>query len=65
MNTTVRYNCPLTPFGERLARCAREASRAAIARTHAAGLSVTVMKGNKIIEIAPDGTETVIKEVSP
>ena len=65
MNFTVRYNCPMNAFQARLARCAREASRDAIARTHAAGLPVTVILDGKIVSIAPDGTQTVLKELAP
>jgi len=44
-----------------LAEAAREASREAVARTFAAGLSITVAKDGKLMRIAPDGTETVIR----
>jgi len=44
-----------------LAEAAREASREAVARAFAAGLSITVAKDGKLMRIAPDGTETVIR----
>ena len=48
---------------EMLARCAREASQEAIRKAFAAGLSITVVKGNRIVKVAPDGTETFLKYV--
>ena len=49
---------------EMLARCARECSRDAVRRAFAAGLSITVVRdGNRIVKVAPDGTETFIKYV--
>lgn len=51
---------------EMLARCARECSRDAVRRAFAAGLSITVVRdGNRIVKVAPDGTETFIKYVEP
>lgn len=48
---------------EVLARCAREASRDAVRAAFAAGLSITIAKGDKIVQVAPDGTETVIGDL--
>ena len=44
----------------RLAAAAKAASRDAVAKAFAAGLSITVFRDGKIIRIAPDGTETVV-----
>ncbi len=43
-----------------LAEAAKAASRAAVAKTFAAGLSIAVERDGKLISIAPDGTETPI-----
>ena len=45
------------------AASAAAASREAIAESFAAGLSITVQRGNRIVEVAPDGTETLIEEL--
>ena len=47
----------------RLAQSAAEASREAVARAFAAGLSVTVAREGKVIELSPDGTERVVKTI--
>lgn len=44
----------------RLAAAAKAASRDAVAKAFAAGLSITVYRDGKVIRIAPDGTETVV-----
>lgn len=44
----------------RLAAAAKAASRDAVAKAFAAGLSITVFRDGKVIRIAPDGTETVV-----
>lgn len=48
-----------------LARCASEASRLAVMEAWSKGLSVTVVEDGKVIQIAPDGTKTFVKEVEP
>lgn len=48
-----------------LAQLAPKASRAAIRDAWARGLSVTVLEGDKIVSIAPDGTKTFIKDLEP
>ena len=44
----------------RLAAAAKAASRDAVAKAFAAGLSITVYRDGKIVRIAPDGMETVV-----
>lgn len=44
----------------RLAAAAKAASRDAVAKAFAAGLSITIFRDGKLIRIAPDGTETVV-----
>lgn len=51
----------LTPFEKNLSVWAAEASADAIRRTFAAGLSITVLRGNRIVRVAPDGTETFLE----
>ena len=46
-----------------LAEAARAASRAAVAQTFAAGLSIVVAKNGKLVRIAPDGTEIVLEDL--
>lgn len=46
-----------------LADAARAASREAVKAAFAAGLSITIAKGDKILRVSPDGTETVIGEI--
>lgn len=46
-----------------LAEAAREASRDAVNRAFAAGLSIAVIKDGKLVQISPDGTETFLEEV--
>ena len=48
-----------------LARCASKASRLAVMEAWSKGLSVTVVEDGKVIQIAPDGTKTFVKEVEP
>lgn len=48
-----------------LATLAPKASMEAIRAEWARGLSVTVLEGDKIISIAPDGTKTFIKDLEP
>ena len=48
-----------------LARLARKASREAVRDAWARGFSVTVLEGEDIVSIAPDGTKTFIKKLDP
>ena len=49
----------------KLAACARAASRDAVKAAFAAGLSITIAKGDKVVEVAPDGSEKVIGAIQP
>lgn len=62
---TCRYtiSAELTDEEKMLAQAAREASRDAVKRTFAAGLSITIAKNGKIVEVSPDGTETIIGDL--
>lgn len=51
---------PKTKF---IARVARDASGNAIMNALSQGRSVTVLKGNSIVEVHPDGKTNVIKEL--
>lgn len=53
----------LTGEAKMLAEAAKAASRAAVARAFAAGLSITIAKNGKLVRVAPDGTETVLKDL--
>ena len=53
----------LTGEAKMLAEAAKAASRAAVARAFAAGLSIVVEKAGKLVRIAPDGTETILGDV--
>jgi len=53
----------LTEEEQKLAYCAREASRDAVKAAFAAGLSITIAKNGKLVEVAPDGTETIIGDL--
>ena len=48
---------------KKLAAAAAAASREAVQAAFAAGLSITVGKNGKLVEIAPDGTETIIGDL--
>ena len=48
-----------------LARLAPKASMMAVRDAWAHGLSVTVLEGEDIVNIAPDGTKTFIKKLEP
>ena len=48
-----------------LDRIAAEASDSAVQAAWQKGLSVTVLDGNDIVRIAPDGTKTVVKKLEP
>ncbi len=47
-----------------LAKAAADASQRAIAEAFAAGLSITILRGNRIVRVAPDGTETFVQNLS-
>ena len=49
-------------YVRKLARSAREASRAAIRRLLAKGIPAVFVKGRDLIRLYPDGHEEVIKE---
>ena len=53
----------LTGEAKMLAEAAKAASRAAVAKAFAAGLSIVVAKNGKLVRIAPDGTETVLEDL--
>ena len=53
----------MTETAKKLAASAAAASKEAIKESFAAGLSITVQRGNRIVEVAPDGTETFIEEL--
>ena len=48
-----------------LARLAPKASMMAVRDAWAHGLSVTVLEGEDIVSIAPDGAKTFIKKLEP
>lgn len=62
MPITYRFNTKLTPEEQKLADCAKEASRKAVQAAFAAGLSITIGRDGKLIRVDPDGTETIIGE---
>ena len=53
----------MSETAQKLAASAKAASREAIRESFAAGLSITVLRGNRVVEVAPDGTETLIEEL--
>lgn len=61
----VSYTKELSDEAKMLARLAPEASKQAIEEAWAHGLSVTVLEGDKIVSIAPDGTKTFVKYLEP
>ena len=58
-----RCQTELSAEEKKLAAAAAAASRDAVQAAFAAGLSITVGKNGKLVEIAPDGTETVIGDL--
>ena len=48
-----------------LARLAPKASMMAVRDAWARGLSVTVLEGEDIVSIAPDGTKIFVKKLEP
>ncbi len=53
----------LTGEAKMLAEAAKAASREAVAKAFAAGLSILVGKDGKLVRIDPDGTETVLGDL--
>lgn len=53
----------LTDEEKMLAEAAREASRDAVKRAFAAGLSIAVVKDGNLVQIAPDGTESILESI--
>ena len=53
----------LSSEAKMLAEAARAASRDAVQQAFAAGLSITVAKNDKLVRIAPDGTETILGDL--
>lgn len=53
----------LSPEAKVLAAAAKAASQEAVAQAFAAGLSIVVAQGDKLVRIAPDGTETIIGDL--
>jgi len=53
----------LTAEEKKLAAAAAAASREAVKAAFAAGLSITIGKNGKLVEVAPDGTETVQRPI--
>ena len=63
MEVKYRVVKELSAEAKMLAEAAKEASRAAVRQTFAAGLSIVVGKNGKLVRIAPDGTETVLGDL--
>ena len=61
----VRYGGELSRKAKILAELAPKASMAAVREAWAHGLSVTVLEGEDIVSIAPDGTKTFVKKLEP
>lgn len=57
-----KISTELTAEEQMLAEAAREASRDAVKRAFAAGLSIAVVKDGKVVQIAPDGSERVLED---
>lgn len=55
------FSTELTREEKMLAEAAREASRQAVRETFAAGLPIAIVKDGKVVQVAPDGTETVVE----
>lgn len=54
----------LTGEAKMLAEAAKAASRAAVAKAFAAGLSIAIAKDGNLVKVDPDGTETILKKLS-
>ncbi len=63
MDEKYRVVKELTGEAKMLSEAAKAASRAAVAKAFAAGLSIVVGKDGKLVRIAPDGTETVLRDL--
>ena len=61
----VRYGGELSREAKISAELAPKASMAAVREAWAHGLSVTVLEGEDIVSIAPDGTKTFVKKLEP
>jgi hypothetical protein len=61
----VRVGAELSRGAKILAELAPKASMAAVREAWAHGLSVTVLEGEDIVSIAPDGTKTFVKKLEP
>ena len=61
----VRYGGELSREAKILAELAPKASMGAVREAWAHGLSVTVLEGEDIVSIAPDGTKTFVKKLEP
>ncbi len=53
----------LTGEAKMLAEAAKAASRAAVAKAFAAGLSIAIAKNGNLVKVDPDGTETILKKL--
>ena len=62
---TVELDDRFSDEAKMLARLAPKASLEAVHDAWAHGLSVTVLEGDDIVSIAPDGTKTFIKKLDP
>ena len=51
----------MSETAKKLAASAAAASREANRESFAAGLTITVQRGNRIVEVTPDGKETLIE----
>lgn len=56
-------NKELSDEEKKLAAAAEAASREAVRQAFAAGLSITVGENGKLVEIAPDGTKTILGDL--
>ena len=63
MSGNYRVVSELTGEAKMLAEAAKAASREAVAQAFAAGLSIVVAKDGKLVRIAPDGTETIMRDL--
>ena len=61
----VRFGGVFSQEAKILAELAPKASMAAVREAWAHGLSVTVLEGEDIVSIAPDGTKTFVKKLEP
>ena len=50
----------MNELDKKLAACAAAASKEAIEEAFAEGFSITILRGERIVEVAPDGTEKLI-----